>query len=306
MVLIGLLAGCQDYELARSAVRDFYTQTARDGAVDVLWVEDNSGTMYEEQVSLAEHADAFISVLATTSTEFRIGVVTTDMDVATAGQLVGPVLASDTPDLTAAFAAQVDLGAAGSREEKGLAAALTAASPAGPNAEFAAGQSALELVVYADEDDQSEGEVGSFLTGLAALRPTGGVRVNTIVGDLPDGCFSMLAAADPGARYVEAATTTGGARASICDPDTDEMLSRIAHAVLGLQTSFPLTKLPVLSSVEVRVDGALIPARDVDGWHYDGGANAVVFDGWAVPQAGATVEIRYWDWTQGTPPDTGG
>lgn len=304
MLLLSFL-GCHDYALNRSQVTDFFSQTERDGAVDVLWVEDDSATMYEEQAALAEHAGAFIGVLATTSLSFRIGVVTTDMDGAAPGALVGPVLASDSSGLTDAFAAQILDRPVGSRDERGLDAALAAVSPGGPNAEFAAGTGDLEVVVYADEDDQSDGEVATLVNLLAATRPAATVHLNAIVGDPPDGCFSLTAAADPGLRYVEAQTTTGGIRASICDPDMDAMLSRVAHAVLGLETTFPLTALPVLDSMEVYVDSALIPRRDVDGWAYDAVDNAVVFSGWAVPQAGATIEIRYWDWTKGSPPDTG-
>lgn len=305
LLVLALLSGCHDYAITRSQVQDLYDQTAREGAVDVLWVEDDSATMFEEQAALAEHADAFIGVLATTSLEFRVGVVTTDMDRADAGVLVGPVLGSDTPGLTDAFASQILGQTVGSRNERGLDAAVAAVAPNGPNADFDEGIGDLEVIVYADEDDQSTAAVADLVQGLTGARPAATVRVNAIVGDLPDGCFSLTAAADPGARYLEAQASTGGVRASICDPDMDAMLSRVAHAVLGLQTSFALSKLPVLSSMEVYVDGASIPERDVDGWHYDAVNNAVVFDGWAVPQAGAGIEIDYWDWTSGSPPDTG-
>lgn len=282
-----LLSACSDYSVARSQVMDAFRQDDPGGTVTVLWVLDNSGTMYEEQQILATHAAAFSDVLASGGVDFQLALTTTD-----SGALVGDTLGAATTGLTDAFVAQVlSVGTNGDRNETGLTTAVTAA------AAFA--DDPLEIVIYADEDDHSTASVDTL---LADLPPS--TRVNAIVGDLPDGCYSLDAAADPGPRYIEAQETTGGTRESICAADTDAMLTRVAHAVLGLQTSFPLTQLPVLDSVVVNVDEALIPERERDGWRYDASTNSIVFDGWAVPQPGASIVITYWDWKNGVP-DTG-
>ena len=131
---------------------------------------------------------------------------------------------------------------------------------------------------------------------LEALRPGRKVVASGVVGDPPTGCASATGAADPGNTYIEVQALTGGARESICTADIDAMLERIANAVLGLRTEFFLSDLPLLDSMEVRVDGAEIPRRDADGWRYDGGNNSIIFDGWAIPRPGAVIGAAYFDY----------
>lgn len=297
-MLLVLLA-CSDYAVERSRVEDEYTQTDRGAPVDVLWVIDDSGTMFEEQVTLAAHASAFADVLAASTTvDFNLAITTTDPGAA--GALVGTPWTNDTPSLTDAFVAAVTgLGSNGDRDETGLDAALAG------GAKFGAATDDLAIVVYSDEDDHSTEDVDTVVRNLGALRAGRVVQLDAIVGDLPDGCYSTSAAADPGERYIDVQEATAGLKQSICAADTDASLSRVAHSVLGLQTTFALTQLPVLDSLTVRVDGALIHEREVDGWSYDAATNSVVFDGWAVPQPGADVVLTYWDWKEGAP-DTGG
>ena len=142
-----------------------------------------------------------------------------------------------------------------------------------------------------------------FVTALNERRPGVKIGVNVIVGDLPEGCASYSAAADPGVAYVEAQEATGGMRDSICAADYDAMLERMALKVIGLETTFYLSLVPDVDSVEVRSNGALIHPRQRHGWHYDAGLNAIVFDGYAVPPPAAQVEAKYYEWQGVEPPD---
>ena len=83
-----------------------------------------------------------------------------------------------------------------------------------------------------------------------------------------------------------------GLDVNICDA----MLSRIALKVLGLENTFGLSKPPDLSTMQVRIDNALIHKRDRHGWSYDAGKNAIVLDGYAVPYPGAEVVFNYAEW----------
>ena len=277
-----LLTGCVDYDVVRKQDVEIFKQPVREGGVDILWVVDSSFSMDEEQVQLASHAATFITFLSTAPVDFKLGVTTTD--VAAGGMLIGPLLATDTPSLTAAFVDQVTGIGEGDRTEVGFLTAVAAAESGQlrPGAD-------LEIVFFTDEDDQSELTPASFIDALDSAHPEGRVVVNAITGDLPDGCASIAAAADPAPRYVDAQERTGGLRESICSYDYDAMLERMALNVLGLEVRFMLAELPELATMEVRVDGALVHRRDRHGWRYDAGDNSIVFDGYAVPPPGATI-----------------
>ena len=117
-----------------------------------------------------------------------------------------------------------------------------------------------------------------------------------MVGDPPAGCVSALAAADVGTRYLEAQATTEGRRESICTLDYGGMLARVALDVIGLDTTFALSEIPSPPTIELTVDGVGVHQRDVDGWRYNPGDNTIVFDGYAVPPAGAQIEVTYALW----------
>ena len=301
-----LLSACIDYGVHRSEVRDHFAQPARDGGVDMLWVLDDSATMTEEQEQLQLHTAAFTDLLAQLATvDFRLGVITTDMDKDEAGMLLGEVIDNDTPQLAEAFAEQVAAATGGSRDEQGFPAALAAADPEGSVQGFARDNAELEVVFFADEDDQSDTTPSQFLEALEDQRPASSVVVSTIVGDVPEGCFSMLAAADPGTRYIQVQEATGGARESICDADYDAMLERVALHVMGLQDRFYLSRVPSPETIEVNVDGALVTERPINGWRYDPGDNSLVFNGYAVPPPGAGIGVVYYEWMGLEDPDSG-
>jgi len=293
LLLIGaasaIASGCVDYDVVRKQDVEVFKQPVREGGVDILWVIDSSFSMDEEQVQLASHAATFITFLSTAPVDFKLGVTTTDQEGG--GQLVGPLLATDSPGLTSAFVDQVTSVGEGDRTEVGFVTAVAAVESGQlrPGAD-------LEVVFFTDEDDQSELTPAAFVEALDAAHPEGKVVVNAITGDLPDGCASIAAAADPAPRYVEAQDQTDGLRESICSYDYDAMLERMALKVLGLEVRFFLALLPELATMEVRVDGALVHRRDRHGWRYDAGDNSIVFDGYAVPPPGATIEVAYYEW----------
>lgn len=295
------LVGCSDYSVTRSTVDDAFTQRAREGGVDVLWAMDTSASMYEEQATLAAHGAAFTDVLVRGTVPFRLAVTTTDPGAP--GVLSGAVLDDTTADLAGSFGSVIaeTSDQTGDRTERGFDAVLAALDPDGQALE---GVGDLEVVFFTDEDDNSEVDAAAFVERISNMRPDALVRVNAIAGDLPEGCFSSAAAADAGVRYDEAVRASGGRRESICSLDIDGALARVALAVLGLDDTFYLSDVPVVSSMEVRVDEALVPQRDIDGWRYDPGINAVIFDGLAVPPPGAGISIDYYDWRGNV--DTGG
>ncbi len=145
LLLSVLLAatGCQEYGLDEILYTDVFTQGSDvDAVVDLLFIIDNSGTMSEEQQRLAASLGGLMVLLEETLADFRLGIITTDVeDPDHRGRLQGEpaVLGPGTPDLPGAFIANSQVGTGGSRDEQGLSAlqlALTEAVDAGANEGF--------------------------------------------------------------------------------------------------------------------------------------------------------------------------
>jgi hypothetical protein len=289
-----LTLGCSDYAVMAKDFSESFFQNDREEGVDILWVVDNSATMYEERDLLTDSADNFIAFVANSSVDFRLAVISTDMDEG-AGELSGPVLDTETSGMVDRFIDQIATERVGSRDERGLDAAVLAADP-DRSPEFARKRADLELVIFSDEDDHSIGDVSETLSELEDQRDGAAIKVHAVVGDPPAGCVSALAAADVGTRYLEAQDMTGGRRESICTLDYGGMLARVALDVIGLETAFPLMDIPSPQTIELTVDGVAVHRRDVDGWRYNPGDNTIVFDGYAVPRAGAHIEVTYIVW----------
>ena len=51
--MVALLLSCSDYGVARHVEVQSWTQPSREGGVDIVWVIDDSSSMFEEQEQLA-------------------------------------------------------------------------------------------------------------------------------------------------------------------------------------------------------------------------------------------------------------
>jgi len=289
-----LILGCSDYQVVKQTFSESFLQPSRDEGIDILWVVDDSATMYEEHDLLMNSADSFIGFVSNTVVDFNLGVVSTDFEDGGSG-LLGPVLTAESTRMVDSFVSQINMERAGSRNERGFDAAVVGADPVA-NPDFARSKADLEMVIFSDEDDHSSMDSATFLSTLQAQRPTANVKIHAVVGDPPAGCVSALAAADVGSRYLEAQASTEGRRESICTLDYGEMLARVALDVVGLQTSFVLEKVPEVPTIELLVDGIEIHHREKDGWSYNPGDNSIYFDGFAVPSPGSVIVVTYSEW----------
>lgn len=286
--MLFLLLACSDYEYAELGQTEVFHQPEVSASADVLFVVDNSCSMEEEQGRLASNFDAFVEVLSASYADFQLGVITTDVE--DLGALQGELYTRDTPDLAAQFKETVMVGTRGSKDEQGFENALLALQY---NPQFLRKDARLNVVFLSDEDDHSPAPVSAYLNEYKALSGTGGLLVHGIVGDQPYGCAAQGTAANAGERYIEAAEISGGYRDSICAEDYSDVLSRIGLQVVGLNDTFALNALPESDTLQVWVDKVLIPEREVDGWTYEPGPNAVVFHGRSVPRAGMEIFIEY-------------
>ena len=74
----GLLAGCSNTEFSERQL-SLQSYTVRVGQVDILFVVDNSGSMSEEQRRMANSFPNFVQGLDIAGLDYRIGIITTDI-----------------------------------------------------------------------------------------------------------------------------------------------------------------------------------------------------------------------------------
>lgn len=294
LILASMSTACSDYQVVKQTFTETFNQPAREEGIDILWVVDDSATMYEEHDLLVDSADAFIGFVSNSSVDFRLGVIGTDAEE-NAGELHGPMLTPDSTNMVQTFSDQIALEFVGSRNERGFDAAILGADPSF-NTEFAREKADLEIVFFSDEDDHSEMDAVEFLSTIQSQRPTAQIKAHAVVGDPPQGCVSALAAADAGTKYLDVQAATDGRRESICTLDYGAMLARVALDVIGLETEFALSKVPQVPTIELLVNGVEIHERRRDGWWYNPGDNTLRFDGFAVPPPGSVIELTYSEW----------
>ncbi|MCK6549217.1 choice-of-anchor D domain-containing protein [Myxococcota bacterium] len=289
---------------------DTFSQLA-DNKIDILWVVDDSGSMSEEQTSLGNNFQNFISYADTIGADYQVGVTTTEINDAVSGKLwacngFNPIIRSSDANRVQAFqcAAEVTSPPNGNRRpnpggsdeaEAGLQAARIALSPPVrdmENAGFLRDDARLAVIIVSDEEDQSPGSINlyvDFFRNVKGFANPQLVSVSAIAGDVPGGC----ATAEAGARYYDAAQQLGGQFGSICSASWNTLLQNIGLGVFALRTAWTLSRPADPASITVRVNGNAVPGNATNGWTFDSTTNTITFHGSAVPPAGASVSVQY-------------
>jgi hypothetical protein len=298
--------------------------------VDILFVVDNSCSMSEEQTSLAGNFQSFISFAEAQGLDYRLGVVTTDVDsncttppaanrpggtpqgacgyFADGNQDSGIgdpswrlITPDEQPSPAEAFTQIATQGINGSGSEAGLQAAFLALSSpliTGWNSGFLRPSAYLALIFISDEEDQSPNAVDyyiNFFLAIKGFRNTQLFSASAIVGPEPGSGSGCGFGADPGTRYIETANRTGGVVESICTADWARALENLGLSVFGYKSRFFLSNQPVVGTVEVYIDGMRLPPNNGAQvyWAYDAATNAVNFSPSSIPEPGSQIDIRY-------------
>jgi hypothetical protein len=264
---------------------DVFTQrTVRE--TDVLFVIDDSCSMFDDQEALARNVDSFIDQADLRGARFRIGITTTSAGILD-GNLVGQVIDGERVSRSSAvraFNTQAIVGTAGSGFEQPLESALRVLERADQDTDINKGlldrQAVLAVVVVTDEDDFSPASVPFYFQQLTSLTPDG--LVTAVVAGGEFGCGTAI----PSPRLLDFLAFTNGTFLSICG-DWGDNLESLGEVAFGLSARFELVE-PVddTEPIEVRVDGL-----SVAGWTYDPTINSIVFD--EPPTEGSRIEVDY-------------
>jgi hypothetical protein len=94
-------------------------------------------------------------------------------------------------------------------------------------------------------------------------------------------------------RIMDLATQTNGVLGDICQADFGPSMAAMADRITLLSTQYYLSRVPILSSIRVNIDGVAIQESSTDGWTYDSAANSIQFHGTATPAQGANIVVNY-------------
>lgn len=264
------------------------------GVADLLVIMDNSCSMEDDQVKLANEFDSTMQRLLDNGTDFHLGVVTTDIDDPSgAGELqdVGGLTWVDpaVADPLGLFAEMVQVGSLGSGAEKGFGAAYVALEPLGDtyNAGFRRDGVRLALLVVSDEDDATPASVINTYDF--------GVWLETLVTDPGDVSFHSLvntAGASQGTRYMDMTTAMGGHVQDILAATWVPFLEQIADDLAGGMVLDPEADALTIEVWAVPADGGEPHALDPSDVTYDPVTHEVGVSPEAVP-SGAELIVVY-------------
>jgi len=247
-----------------------------------------------------------------------------DDSTAHSGQFV---IDKNTVDIVGTFIKNAELGVLGTKGSAGTyipagderafsSMKATLENPA--NSAFRRQDAYLAIIIVSDEDDFSrEGLYSStnpstydnpklesvqsyvdFLnsyTGRTSPDAPSNYSVSTITVE-DDICRDTLDsdgfARYPGARYMQFANATGGHIGSLCTPFNDTLAS-ISDSIVNYTSVFPLTRVPIVETIKIHINGILIPNNDTNGWTYRASDNSIWFHGDSTPPSGASIRIDF-------------
>lgn len=246
------------------SLTETFSTNLRYGAIDILLVVDNSGSMRQEQTRLAPELAALLSHISHAS--WQVGVITTD---AGSDQCVRQVIRKGDADPDGAFRQAVSTaGTGGSGYEQGLLQAARGLAPGRFSGisctDWLQEGSTVVALIVSDEDNCSSGcaDVPSgapplFRDTISTIRPADKARVYGII-DIPTagGDKSCRDSYRTGAQYQTAIEATGGSVGSICAASYGPILQQISQNIGTIvDRNFVLKEIPVADTLVVKIDG---------------------------------------------------
>jgi hypothetical protein len=321
--------GGGQFSVLSSTNRFEQTTTYVPRKLDVLFVVDNSGSMSSSQTSLATNFPSFINFFKSKGYDFKIAVTTTDAFYG--DQFVNNGCGSlchieqtrfksgtnpkvyqidnQTPNLESVFSSNVNVGISGSGDERAFSS-FKAALNSNLNTGFLRNGAFLAVVIVSDEEDFSHDTISLnesysqptlhsvqsykiFLESLTGGSSNTDFSVSTI-SILDETCRTSLGSGRKiGLRYMELAELTGGSKNSLCS-NFDSVLSNISTTIANQTAAqFVLSRVPVIDSIRVLINGVLIAESNSNGWSYDSAANIIRIKGSVTPAAGDIVIINF-------------
>jgi hypothetical protein len=282
--------------------------------VDILWVVDDSCSMFSKQALLINNLSQFIGYADSQNADYNVAVVDTEGFSPAAGRFERAqcypfprVVSShwaDSATRQAAFHCMFSLGTTGSGIEAGLAAAKAGLikssdptmDPDGYNQGFLRPDARLAIVTVSDEDDQSREAAPlqrDYFLSIKGPHRKDFVRVHAIAGPVDQPCQAGATQALPGYNYYWMTQQTHGLFGNICDVDWSPIMHNLGLNVFTPFDQWDLSQTADPATIMVTVNGFNVPIDPNNGYTYEMTSNSVKFHGMAVPSAGATIDVSY-------------
>jgi hypothetical protein len=255
------------------------------GAIDILWIIDNSPSMGAHQQAVIQNTNQFMHAFVQNRISWKMGLISTDIsDQPYIGFSTPFDYTNTTPEATFGVAVN-SLGLGGSGTERTFDPILKALTE---HPEFERPGVPLAVLIVTDAIEQSSIDAPTFITqfhGAVGNRP---VFVYPVLAatDLapPGGCEPDESPYDyVGSPYEAFAHSAKLSHAySICDPEFGANLGKIGNEIVQqiFHPEIRLTKRPKASSIVVKYQGNPLPSgpKAVGGmWYYDHDSNSVIF-----------------------------
>ncbi len=280
--------------------------------VDILFIVDNTSSMLQHQKSIASQLYLLTEELYRIGMDYRIAVTTTSMGQPSPSCPSFSRSILGTPKILNSASVHLlkdrfIVGRSGCDTERGLDALAHVTSEkylSENKIQFMRPEALFVVAFISDEEDKSF-EFGKNSTDFIRLMdqrkpafPDGSKAwMAHYIGSISKyvSCDALGAPANLGARYLELVKYTNGTAASICNLDLSQAVSNIKSRIIGQLRSYKFNEEPLISSIEVRINGRVIINDPIDGWSIDQTDNQFVlyFNGDAIPRAGEPVEVRF-------------
>lgn len=276
---------------------------------DILFVIDDSGSMSSHQQNLIANISTFIAEFTKGARlDYHIGVVTTDADGYSGGELQGSpkFVTPTTPDHDNALKRNLNRGTWGSSTERSFDGAyhVFSAANATVNAGFIRPSAALAVIFITDAEDQSSimSDPKVFYDFLVKQKNSDprkvlGYGALVVPNELPN-CFAD-GYGPPTTIFEFLKMVVNGPNNDLrlCAPDFGKKLSAFAqNIVTNAGRTIYLTRLPWAPSIRVVYGTLELPSDPEVGWMYDRERNAVVLaEGipWDSQPLGSQVKVYF-------------
>ena len=284
---LGTRTATQTGEGKYAAEYEDYWEHPANSPSDIIFAIDKSCSMDDNQTALANNFSTFISELSNYSNDWQVMVINDANGCNQTG-----ILTSSTPGYTSIFQQAVNSSTKSGYTEKLLTPAQWAVDKTDSgecNAGFLRSNAMLHIILVSDEPEQSSGSWSSYVNAIIAKKgDAANVRISSIAGDVPGGCWSGSQSAEAGTGYYEATNYTAGVFLSICSNwASSSNLELLAEASV-IQNTYALDNEAIEETVVVEVNGT----ERSNGWYYDEASNSVIFETNA-PEEGDSVTVTY-------------
>jgi hypothetical protein len=281
------------------SITQSFQQAEQNNKIDFLWVVDNSGSMQDEQDSLAFNFETFIENFLNYETDFKMAIITTDSINGGYGEpvngsmknLTSTKAQSDEEEFLDNFSDYIKVGTNGWGIERGLLASEEFFEGYGKNSNspFIRDDAKLAIFYISDEEDQSTNTANYYVQRILDQKVEEDVIISSIVNTSApiDGSNGMT---NGYARYKEVTDYFDGKVKNI-KSNFHTTLLELSEVIIDKLISFELDEVPYnTNSILVKVNNITVQSSTYD---YIEATNSIRFKQNNIPDYGDEITISY-------------